>query len=67
METAFPMQGLMVVRQYFNRDTPQESDPFDDHRLLENGGVGTGIATGRTRIFFTGTGRPTPVSTFITC
>jgi len=27
---------------------------------------GTGIATGRTRIFFTGTGRPTPVSRFIT-
>jgi len=40
-ETAFLMQGLLVARQYFNRDTPQDSrTTFNHHGLLENGGVG---------------------------
>lgn len=65
METAFLMQGLLVARQYFNRDTPQEtkirSTITDLWRTVE----WDWYRNGRIPIFSTGTGRPTLASIFI--
>ncbi len=66
VETAFLMQGLLVARQYFNRDTPQEAEIRSAITGFWHTVEWDCIATARIPISSTGTGRQTLVSTSIT-
>jgi hypothetical protein len=65
VETAFLMQGLLVARQYFNRDTPQETKIRSTITDLWKTVEWDWYRNGRIPIFSTGTGRPTLASIFI--
>jgi exo beta-1,2-glucooligosaccharide sophorohydrolase (non-reducing end) len=66
VETAFLMQGLLVARQYFNRDTPQESKLRSTITGCWKTVQWDWYSNGPDPNFLYCTGCPTPVSTFIT-